>query len=180
MADSNNNSRKTKVVNPGYQYRAAFTTVLIAIIVINGVIVASALLPEAIAQLFQQVHFIYYLIGVVEVVLIYLFWRYTINSTHRVAGPVYAIDRELRKLRDGDLTFNITFRPRDQFQDSAVSINGSIEHLREEIRQIKRMASELESEPTREKAERLNEALARLNTDNTGDSQPGEHGSQRS
>lgn len=159
------NHRKTKVINPGYQYREAFTTVLLAIIAINFFIIFGALSPESVGTVMAQSKVGYYVVGIVEVLLIIFCWKRSINATHRVAGPVYAIEREIGKLRDGDLTASIKLRPGDQFQQSVETINSGLVQLRESVRDIKDLVRGLEKDSSPENFEKLNLALARLKTE---------------
>ncbi len=99
--------------------------------------------------------------------MIYLLWRY-----RRIAGPVYAIDRELKRFREGDLRSHVELRPRDEFRDVADSINTSVAGLRDEIRALKQCAAALETELTAENVEKLRQALDRLKTDESEGSEP--------
>jgi len=60
--------------------------------------------------------------------------------TLRVAGPLYRIRKDLETIADGDLSFNITLRYRDEFKDFAEELNRLVgsqrdlfNHVRKEI-----------------------------------------------
>lgn len=160
--------RKTKIINPSFQYRIAFTAVLVAVIGINLFVLLASLLPEVVGLELVLSKRSYYVIAITEVALIYLCWKWSIFATHRVAGPVYAIGRELCKLRDGDLMINISLRPRDEFRETSEMINSSIAHLRDKINEIKSMVSELDAEPSAEKIGALKNSLNALKTHDEG------------
>ena len=156
--------RKTKIVNPSYQYRAAYITTLAAVIIVNLFVVVASLLPEGTGIAVDFSRNAYYALGIIEIVLIAICWRWSIVSTHRIAGPVFAIDRELKNFREGKLDFAVVLRPRDEFQDAASSINDSIHSLRDAIAGAQDLALAAEREPSADNLQQLREALARFDT----------------
>lgn len=156
--------RKTKIVYPSYQYRAAYMTVLVAVFVVNFFIIIASLFPQQLGVTVQFNRTAYYVIGIAEILLIGLCWYWSISSTHRIAGPVYAIDREFKKLRGGDLTFRIRLRPNDEFHQAAESINESIEHHCRELVAIKAIVNELDKSFSTETLKRLENALQKMKT----------------
>ena len=156
--------RKTKIVNPSYQYRAAYITTLAAVIIVNLFVVVASLLPE---EAGIAVHFsrnAYYALGIIEIALIFICWRWSIVSTHRIAGPVFAIDRELKNFRSGKLDVVVALRPRDEFQDAATSINDSIRSLRDDIARVQGLARAAQGDPSADNLQKLGEALAKFDT----------------
>src|SRR3989338_3265541 len=43
--------------------------------------------------------------------------------SHKMAGPIYAFNRELQKLQKGDLTAHLELRKRDEFKELKVPFN---------------------------------------------------------
>ena len=61
----------------------------------------------------------------------------TIFFPHKIAGPLYRIERDLReKVGAGDLRVKFILRKGDEVQDLADAINTTIEQLREKIERV--------------------------------------------
>lgn len=161
--------RKTKIINPSFQYRIAFIAVLVAVIGINLFVLLASLLPDIVGIEISLGKRSYYVIAVTEIILILLCWKWSIWATHRVAGPVYAIGRELCKLKDGDLMISICLRPKDEFHETSEMINSSIAELRERINAIKSVVASLDTQPSVEKVSELRNLLNALRTDEESD-----------
>ena len=50
-------------------------------------------------------------------------WIITLFISHKIAGPLYRLKREIDILKEGDLTRNFKIRAKDQIQDLARSLN---------------------------------------------------------
>lgn len=57
----------------------------------------------------------------------------TLSISHKLAGPLFRFEKELREIGDGDLTKNIRLREKDQITDMAASINNMAAGLREKV-----------------------------------------------
>ncbi len=60
----------------------------------------------------------------------------TLVSSHKIAGPIFRIQRELELVRQGDLTRQFTIRSTDQLQELARSLNVMTGALREKHLEI--------------------------------------------
>ena len=49
--------------------------------------------------------------------------------SHKMSGPIYAFNRELRKLQKGDLTAHLELRKRDEFKELKIPFNHWVESL---------------------------------------------------
>jgi methyl-accepting chemotaxis protein len=85
------------------------------------------------------------LIGIVELVLVVGVLYASLRTTHRIAGPIFVISRQLRAFGAGDLTARITLRNTDMFRDEAGEINGGLDQLQARVAEIKTHALELEA-----------------------------------
>lgn len=63
--------------------------------------------------------------------------------SHRIAGPLYRFEKEVARIRDGDLTTRIRLRSRDQMTDMARCLNEMTVGLREKILAIQNELDEL-------------------------------------
>jgi methyl-accepting chemotaxis protein len=65
---------------------------------------------------------------------------------HRIAGPLYRIERDLKdKIGEGDLGIRVAIRRGDELSDLADALNAALEKLKLRIENIKKPAEELQS-----------------------------------
>lgn len=93
--------------------------------------------------------------------------------SHKMAGPVYAFSRELKKLQEGNLTAHLELRKRDEFKELKIPFNQWVQGLQKSTEQdiekisplIKNLAS-LISQMMQQKAEEkdIGEMKQLLNT----------------
>ncbi len=60
---------------------------------------------------------------------------------HPIAGPLFRIERELRKVGGGDLTLQLRLRKGDELKDLAEAINGMVGELRQRVERLKEQAA---------------------------------------
>ncbi len=70
----------------------------------------------------------------------------TLLVSHKIAGPMYRFDSDIKRIADGDLKFRIRIRKGDQFQEVALSLNTMIESLAGRVSAIKKNADDLAGE----------------------------------
>lgn len=63
----------------------------------------------------------------------------------RLAGPLYRIEKEVERIREGDLTVQLKLRQGDELRDLAEAVNRAVAGLREQIAHMKQEVSELSS-----------------------------------
>ncbi len=54
-----------------------------------------------------------------------------LRFSHRIAGPIYRVERTLQAVRDGDLTARANMRSTDFLGDIAIGLNGFLDWLEE-------------------------------------------------
>jgi len=76
------------------------------------------------------------IIAMLMVILVFV--AFTIWSgvrfSHRVVGPVYAFNRHLNWIKEGNYTRNLQLREKDDFKNLAASLNSMQEALRSRVR----------------------------------------------
>ena len=60
----------------------------------------------------------------------------TLFVSHKVAGPMFRFEKELKAIGEGDLTKKIMLRKKDQIKDMADCLNNMVVSLREKILDI--------------------------------------------
>lgn len=68
--------------------------------------------------------------------------------THRVAGPIYQIEKRLGKLREGDLRVVFAVRKGDRFQSLTHALNDATGALRARLQRVRDAAGRLEAAGT--------------------------------
>ncbi|KPK96711.1 MAG: hypothetical protein AMJ95_12625 [Omnitrophica WOR_2 bacterium SM23_72] len=69
----------------------------------------------------------------------------TLMMTHRIAGPIYRLNREVEKLKQGDLTCSFKVRVKDEFQGLARNLHEMSGILRENYSDLKIKTEQLKN-----------------------------------
>jgi len=138
------NRRSTVVINNQFQYQYALLTVIAAVLLVNSFLIISVFLPNSQGYSLSTGDTV--LIVCLEVVLIVGVWWGSLFASHKIAGPVYVMVRQIEKLAEGDLTARVRLRRKDAFQVEAVAINQCIEELQNHLHEVSDLARELEQQ----------------------------------
>ncbi len=57
--------------------------------------------------------------------------------SHKIAGPMYRIERSAEAIRKGDLLVNFRIRKNDEMKDAASALEGMVEALHDDIKNMK-------------------------------------------
>lgn len=86
--------------------------------------------PEAIASaLFPAMHRINILLAIGVPVVFLIILLIGLFFSHRLAGPVFRLEKELERIAKGDTSSRIKFRKTDEFAGVAQGINKVLEHI---------------------------------------------------
>lgn len=123
------------------------------------------LLSHAAALSQQRTQFALLLFGVLASLVVAL-WLAGIVITHRVAGPVYKMKRQIRAVRDGNLSVPSPLRKGDELKDFFDTFNEMVSALRgrrqEQIEILKQTISDLEGNVPEEKIAPLKRLLTEV------------------
>ena len=78
--------------------------------------------------------------------LLALVWFGSIRLSHRVAGPVYVIAREIGAFARGDHAARVHLRQKDLFQDESLAINASLELLGQKFARVGTLLEQIEKD----------------------------------
>lgn len=67
----------------------------------------------------------------------------TLYASHKIAGPIYRIEKDLEKVMLGDLRVKFNLRKNDQLQALATMIEALVVNLGEDIKELRQARSEL-------------------------------------
>lgn len=152
--------RRRFVVDGGYQYRAAFLAVgvaLLLLIILNlslvftsreGARSAKAVAPELREMIEAQDRVQIGLVATGSLVFLVGVFLVSILETHRTAGAAFKISRSLDRLREGRLDTRLRLRRGDNLQELAASVNAMAGAMQErawqDVELIENLASRLE------------------------------------
>jgi len=135
--------RKTTIIKKRFQNELIIKTVLTTFITLNIILVCAYLMTDPIftSALTTQT-FLQYLAGleIIAAVVIYLISR---RFSFHIAGPVYAFERSLKAMTEGDLTIFLQLRKNDNFAEVSDVLNETLDIYREQIMVIKQQVHEI-------------------------------------
>jgi len=168
MHNTMSNRRKTLLVNAVQQRRFIMGAILTAIILINVAVIFTVIFNPLLLNAVDITH-IMFLAGVEAMTVIGIGYL-SLMISHKIAGPAYALTRDLKRLADGDLTVEIQLRKGDFHMEAAEALNFTAEILRTRMKAIKLELAKLEArrnidEATRQTVERLLQDVAYFKTE---------------
>ncbi len=141
--------------------RSWMASAAVAVLSENAFVIAGTLFPDSFGVRITLSTAGYVGLALVGALLLGVAWFVSLQRSHALAGPVYAITREIAKLGEGDVGFRINLRPGDGFHQEALRINAAADQLREQIHQIKVLAVALEQATSMVEVERISTELSR-------------------
>jgi len=157
-------SRKTLIIKKSMQTKLIFTIILLFLLVfvisffnvyilfnffLNRVSfsVEQDVAKNIVKDIFSRIKMRLFLLLVVNLIVIILVG---ILFTHQIAGPAFNIERCIKRMTDGDLSFQVKLRKTDQLTDLESALNEYLiktrEHLKEVQTQVQALKEKLESE----------------------------------
>jgi nitrogen fixation/metabolism regulation signal transduction histidine kinase len=67
----------------------------------------------------------------------------TLYTSHKIAGPIYRIEKDLEKVMLGDLRVKFNLRKKDQLQALATMIEALVGNLGSDIKELRQVRSQL-------------------------------------
>jgi methyl-accepting chemotaxis protein len=67
----------------------------------------------------------------------------TLYTSHKIAGPIYRIEKDLEKVMLGDLRVKFNLRKKDQLQALAAMIEALVGNLGDDIKELRQVRSQL-------------------------------------
>jgi len=87
----------------------------------------------------------------------------TLFVSHRIAGPLFRFEKELKQIGQGDLTKKVMLRQKDQMTDMAESLNEMVSSLHNKLALIQKDVEQLRNVASKQQAStELTEALTKL------------------
>lgn len=153
-------SRRSQVIiKRKFQQRLIIYVMSIALITINVILMVAELLDTrfgADTSLFSLFHVS---VGLMEVVAVFIIYFVSRRISFRIAGPVYALERTIRDMGEGNLDQTLQLRTRDQFVEVADELNRMMHNYRERIHRAQALARQLDARESSEQSAALQREL---------------------
>jgi methyl-accepting chemotaxis protein len=128
--------RKQVIIKNEFQYKLILSTLLITLITLNVIIMSAFLLENRYGSTglpFNVFNMSIVAMEIVAVVVVFFIGR---RISFRIAGPVFALERTLKNMNQGDLVQTLKLRTGDQFLETADVINEVIGTYRERLADV--------------------------------------------
>lgn len=155
-----NESRNTVMVKEKFQNQMMMQTVLTTFITLNVIVMLSFLFEEQLNNADYTVNLFSLFIAGLELVGIGVVYLISKRISFRIAGPVYAIERSLRSVNEGDLTVQLKLRDGDYFFEASDTLNTTIHSLRTRVDIMQQLCTQLENADNPEERSKLQKSLA--------------------
>ena len=144
--------RKILLINAVQQRRIIMGGVLVAILLINSLAILMVFIkPSLLGDI--EISQTLALSGL-ELIIVAAIAYFSLILSHKIAGPAYAIARDLKKLGSGDLTVRTHLRKGDFHTEVAEAFNLTAETLCGKIKTLKASLVILQQQPETQEATR--------------------------
>lgn len=137
------NRRRILKIKSQFQDQLMLEIILVTFIFINSLVIVSFITIETIQDIFQLKFMLAAALAGGELGGLAILYYYTLRQSHRIAGPVYVLEKRLREMAQGDLTGRMRLRKGDYFQDTAALYNETVAGLRERLQAVRDTAQAL-------------------------------------
>lgn len=124
------NRRHILKIKNQFQDQMILEIILTTFIFINSLVIVSFVTLESVKDVFELKFMLAMTLAGGELSGLAILYYYTLRQSHRIAGPVYVLEKRLREIGQGDLTGRMRLRKGDYFQDTAELFNETIAGLR--------------------------------------------------
>ena len=163
--------RKQMYVKRQFQQSMLLQTLLLTFIITNVVVMGIFWAIDTFSDLQQFKIYLACTIALLELVGFIVLYKVNLDASHRIAGPVYSIERFLQSIEAGNLTGTLELRKTDQFPETAVQLNTTVNSVRSRINQVQYLATKIQQNPEQatQLSQQLVEELSFFNTSNPTD-----------
>jgi len=146
MTKGRTDQRSQLFIKRQFQQSLILETLLVMFILINVMVTACYFLIDSISDIQTLKHYMAYTVTGLEVIGFIVFYRINLRSSHRVAGPVFVIERCLKAIQRGDLSFTMHLRKHDQFHEVKDQMNDTVAVLKNQLSSAQALTSRIKAE----------------------------------
>lgn len=144
--------RSQLFVKHKFQKTMILEVMLITFIFINLLVLAGFMLLDYMPNLHQNKEYIALAVAGFEIVGFFVVYRYNLRASHRIAGPLFSLQRNLQSVESGDIGFTMEVRQDDQFHELSDQMNKTVGSLRERLERVQLLAATLQQQPGNQQA----------------------------
>ena len=158
--------RKQKYVKRQFQQSMLLQALLLTFIVVNVIVMAIFWAIDTVSDLHQLKLYLAFTIASLEIIGLIVTYKLNLEASHRIAGPIFSMERCLSNIENGDLTSTLKLRRTDQFPETAEQLNSTVNSVRVRINNAQYLAAQIQQQPEQaaELSQRLAEELEFFNT----------------
>ena len=138
--------RKQLRVKGKFQDRVILDVILVIFVLVNLLIVFSVFAVESIQDLGRLKMTLAAGLAIGEFGGLAVVYYLGLRASHKIAGPVFALERRLDELASGNLAARLQFRQGDHFKETADKLNSTVDVLSERIASVRLRAESLQQE----------------------------------
>lgn len=142
--------RKLLRIKNDFQQKLILQTLSAVFISINVIVIYLFLGP--LSSGIVRTDIIGAVIAILEVVTFVIVYRFSLIASHRIAGPMFVLERGMKRLAEGDLTVELKLRKNDNFHETIEIFNLTVADLRERVIRINKLLENPEDTAVREEA----------------------------
>ncbi len=136
--------RSQLIIKQHFQQSMILQVMLVTFIMINLIVIIGYLLIDSILDVQQLKRYLAFSVAGLEIIGFIFVYRLNVKSSHRIAGPVYVIERSLKSIEAGDLSFTMRLRKNDQFHEVKDQMNLTLTKLKQHIGTAQQLAGQLQ------------------------------------
>lgn len=165
------NRRRSLKVKHKFQDRLIMEAILMTFIFLNMLVIACFVALESIPDIFTLKYTLAIALSMGEMGGLAIIYYFSLRSSHRIAGPVFMIERKLKEIGAGNFTGRLNLRKDDHFQDTSEILNESVASLCEKLTKIKSTVALLQQTQTLDAKSKglVDELASQVNTFRTSE-----------
>jgi methyl-accepting chemotaxis protein len=136
------NRRHQLIVLGNFQRRIIFGAVFGSILLVNLVLITWFLLDPQLLNHIDTLDTV--AIALVELVIMGLIFYLSLLASNKIAGPMYAFNKVLAQVREGDLSARLHLRHGDICMDVAQEMNATFEQFARQIEELQQLGKQLQ------------------------------------
>ena len=136
--------RKVLLINAVQQRRLIMGGVLLSVLLVNSLAIFALFVHPQLLELIEIPQTL--ALAGLEIIIVAVIGYFSLILSHRIAGPAYAIARDLKRFAGGDLTVRTRLRKGDFHTEVAEAFNLSGETFCTKIKSLKSSLSQLQQQ----------------------------------
>jgi hypothetical protein len=158
MESSQQNRRKQIFIKSSFQQKLILNTMLMTLISLNVIIIVAHWMEAMFIAENMPFSIFNVSVAVMEVIAFTTIYFISRKMSFHIAGPVYAVERTLGLMNEGNLVQSLRLRKGDQFVEASEAINTVIENYRTRLRSAQKLLGD-GVDPSPEQLQQLKQEL---------------------